>query len=90
VLFPAPKYRLAKDHGLVIHNVTQQDARRHYMCRAMDMDSPIPETKIMNITLKVKSMFETLLHLFLISSFLMRMRSEPGDRFQEECKSRHE
>ncbi|ODN02714.1 Neural cell adhesion molecule 1 [Orchesella cincta] len=40
--------------GLMIHNVSQHDAYRQYMCRAMDMDSPIPDTKVMNITLKVK------------------------------------
>jgi len=39
----------------MIHNVTQHDAYKQYMCRAMDMDSPIPDTKVMNITLKVKS-----------------------------------
>lgn len=53
-MFAEPKYKVMKD-GLLIHNVSQQDAYRHYMCRAMDMDSPIPDTKTMTITLKVKS-----------------------------------
>lgn len=56
----APKYKVTKDYVLIIHNVTQMDARKNYMCRAMDMDSPIPDSKVMNITLKVKSMCHTI------------------------------
>ncbi len=47
---------MTNENHLVIQNVTREDARRQYVCRAMDMESPVPDSKTMNITLKVKSM----------------------------------
>ncbi len=55
-MFAAPKFKVTKENHLVIQNVTREDARRQYVCRAMDMESPVPDAKTMNITLKVKSM----------------------------------
>ncbi|ODN02712.1 Inactive tyrosine-protein kinase 7 [Orchesella cincta] len=49
---PEPKYKIMRD-GLMIHNVSKHDAYRHYLCRALDIISPIPDTKVMNITLTV-------------------------------------
>lgn len=54
-LFAAPKFRITKENHLIIQNVTREDGKRQYVCRAMDMESPVPDAKTMNITLKVKS-----------------------------------
>ncbi|XP_021944611.1 neural cell adhesion molecule 1-B isoform X2 [Folsomia candida] len=51
----APKFRITKENHLIIQNVTREDGKRQYVCRAMDMESPVPDAKTMNITLKVKT-----------------------------------
>lgn len=55
----APKFKVMKD-GLMIYNVTKEDAKKSYACHAMDIDSPMPDAKLMNIALHVTSMFKQL------------------------------
>ncbi len=43
--------------GLMIYNVTKEDAKRNYVCHAMDIDSPMPDAKLMNIAVHVTSKF---------------------------------
>ncbi|XP_021944968.2 neural cell adhesion molecule 1 isoform X2 [Folsomia candida] len=47
-----PKFKVVKD-GLVVTNVTKSDAKRSYVCHAMDIDSPMPDVKSLNIMLHV-------------------------------------
>ncbi|ODM92695.1 Neural cell adhesion molecule 1 [Orchesella cincta] len=47
-----PKFKVIKD-GLMIYNVTKEDAKKSYVCHAMDIDSPMPDAKLMNIALHV-------------------------------------
>ncbi|CAG7817399.1 unnamed protein product [Allacma fusca] len=47
------KYTILKE-GLMIHNVSQTDAHKQYVCRAVDISSPIPDSKQLNISLRVK------------------------------------
>ena len=54
MFFAVPKFKIT-ENGLIIHNVSQADAKRVYLCRAMDISSPMPDTKLMNIKLKVES-----------------------------------
>lgn len=41
----------------MIYNVTKEDAKRNYVCHAMDIDSPMPDAKLMNIAVHVTSKF---------------------------------
>lgn len=51
-----PKFKVIKD-GLMIYNVTKEDSKRNFACFAMDIDSPMPDAKSLNIALHVTSKF---------------------------------
>jgi hypothetical protein len=51
---PTGNYKALQNGSLLIQNVTQHDARRNFVCRAVDIQSPKPDTKQMEIQLKVK------------------------------------
>ena len=50
----APKFKQNSDGSLTINGVTQDDGRRQYSCRVVEM-KPVPMHATQYVTLKVKS-----------------------------------
>jgi len=59
------KYQITTDGLLLIFNVSESDADKHYTCRTANSHVMVSKSKLMNVTLRVRSKAEKTMHVLV-------------------------